>query len=740
MAALPPTSSPPYKRCPSCQQIYRASSNFCVRDRTQLLSDERILVGKYILLSQIGAGRMSDVFVAEQPHLGRRVAIKLLHHDPEVMRRFDSEVLAVGRIKHDHVVTIHDSGWTDEGRPYLAMEYLEGQDLAAALRQHGPIPSERALVLWMQAVQAVAAAHRSQVIHRDLKPANLLLTIRDGDDGPEEIVKVIDFSIAKVTDARDEQRPTSPGSLLGTMPYMAPEQLARGEALPASDVYSLGVVLVEMMTGTVPPAKPADRGQVSVALLRMVNQSTASLELSPQRPLSGQLLELVNAMLSPFPEARPEDAGALLRRVKELPEVKGWARSLSLPRALSVRRETPTPTPLGARSLPAPPHPVEGAQDSSQPSLTEQVLTDAGSDLSIAPALPASRPRPPDPPDPQRQPDGPGEPGQQGMDGWFPGSDFGNEEPTLPTTGHTTAERDVRALVQILSQPASTESLPPELTRPGPDPGPPSSPTLSAGLPAAEFEAVVPAAAAPSLPAESAVAVPPPVAPALNEEHVPTLALPRPRSRRGRRGVLAAALLGALVLLALVLVMRLRPGPRPQAAPDLGAKVAVVVDAAASDAAGGDRDEPAPASLAKEPADLEPATPPADLAAAVPAEEGPARVGADPEPPRPTLRVRFVVRAEDGVAEVRCRGQQLAPRSVIELGAADACEVLGTDGSRHALSYAVLARVPRSRGGVRRYHPVLSRSAPASAPAPAVAPVEPGPPAAAPAPEPSPSP
>jgi serine/threonine-protein kinase len=727
---LSPTPPPAYKLCPRCKQIYRATSNFCVRDRTQLLSDGRIIVGKYILLSQIGTGRMSDVFLAEQPHLGRRVVIKLLHHDPEVMRRFDSEVLAVGRIRHDHVVTIHDSGWTDEGRPYLAMEYLEGQDLAAALRQHGPIPSERALVLWLQAVQALAAAHRSQVIHRDVKPANLLLTTRDGDDGPEEIVKVIDFSIAKVSDARDEQRPTSPGALLGTMPYMAPEQLTRGEALPASDVYSLGVVLVEMMTGTVPPAKPADRGQVSVALLRMVNQSTASLELSPQRPLSGQLLELVDDMLSPFPEARPEDAGALLRRVKELPEVKAWVRSPGLPQALSLRRATPTPTPtlatLGARPLPAPPRPGEAAADSSQPSLTEQVVRDGGLDLSAAASLPAVSP---------------GQPGQPEADGWFPGGDFGTEEPTLPTTGHTTAERDVRALVQILSQPAaSAESLPQpsETPRLSPEPSLPSSPALSTGNPAAEFEAVRPAAPPPAdVPAGAAPEVaapssPPP--PALQEEQLPTLALRR--RGRGRRGVLAAGLLGAAVLfLGLLVLLRSGRRPRPQAVSDLGAASVAVADAAAVDAAAAAGDagepEPVPALLQPVPADLRPAAPaPVDLGAPDPGAEEPARAAADTEPGCPVLRLRFVVRAEDGVAEVRCRGQRVLPRSTVEIGPEDACELVGTDGSRRALSYAALARVPRSRGGIRRYHPSLGRSATPTAPAtvPATAPVEPGPP------------
>jgi len=144
-----------------------------VRDRTPLVKDERIIAGKYILKHQIGAGTMSEVYVADQPHLGRLVAIKLLRRDPAAMRRFDVEVQSVGSIKHDHIVTIYDSGYAEDGRPYLAMEYLDGEDLATHLGKHGKMASDRAMLLWRQAVSAMAAAHRHSVVHRDIKPAKL---------------------------------------------------------------------------------------------------------------------------------------------------------------------------------------------------------------------------------------------------------------------------------------------------------------------------------------------------------------------------------------------------------------------------------------------------------------------------------------------------------------------------------------------------------------------------------------
>ena len=162
-----------YKLCPRCRQIYPASTNFCVRDRSPLTPDERIIVGKYILLEKIGEGTFSEVYLAEQPQVGRKVAVKLLHRDPSIQRRFEIEVQATARIRHDNVVILHDSGRTEDGRAYLAMEYLEGLNLANHIIQDGPLQSGRAMLLFRQAVSAIAAAHRLHVVHRDIKPANI---------------------------------------------------------------------------------------------------------------------------------------------------------------------------------------------------------------------------------------------------------------------------------------------------------------------------------------------------------------------------------------------------------------------------------------------------------------------------------------------------------------------------------------------------------------------------------------
>ncbi|HRI54891.1 MAG TPA: serine/threonine-protein kinase, partial [Pseudomonadota bacterium] len=263
-----------------------------------------------------------------------------------------SEVRAVGQIRHEHVVTIHDSGHTEDGRPYLAMEFLAGEDLASHLKQHGPMQSSRAMLLWRQAVSAVAAAHRRQVVHRDIKPANLFITYKEGDDGPEEIIKVIDFSIAKLINPGRELRPTEPGAIVGTVLYMAPEQLESSEATPRSDVYSLGLVLMEMLTGRLPWGGAAgDPIEVGNALLRLVAAPTSLRELEPEQPFSEELLQLARDVLSRDPSQRPADAGELLRRIKQLPEMREWQR---LPRRLSWPALTSSElTPAGLTRQPA---------------------------------------------------------------------------------------------------------------------------------------------------------------------------------------------------------------------------------------------------------------------------------------------------------------------------------------------------------------------------------------------------
>lgn len=308
-----------YKLCPSCHYIYPAADRFCARDRSELVVDERIFVGKYILLRKVGEGSMGAVYEAEQPQMGRKVAVKRLRPDPEVMLRFEREVQAAGAINHQNVVTIFDSGLTPDGAGFIAMEYLEGEHLAQYLEQRGAIPVSEALPLWQQAVRAMAAAHGKGIVHRDLKPENMFLSRQSRDEGGGLVLKVLDFGIAKFHKRPTAAKGTTPGMIIGTMQYMAPEQLQGAEADPRVDVYALGLILVEMLAGRLPWGQSKEQSYAQFAL-RMVQPPQKLADMRREERFSPELQRLVDDMLAIEPQGRPAHAGEILPRLRQLPE------------------------------------------------------------------------------------------------------------------------------------------------------------------------------------------------------------------------------------------------------------------------------------------------------------------------------------------------------------------------------------------------------------------------------------
>ncbi|HRI54830.1 MAG TPA: serine/threonine-protein kinase, partial [Pseudomonadota bacterium] len=276
-------SPPKYKLCPACRHIYPAASNFCPQDQTALVFSDDIIAGRYVIARRIGAGAMGTVFMAEDTQLGRRVALKLLKPAQDAQLRIDREAKAVGALDHDNVVRVYERGQHDDGRLYIAMEYLEGESLRSYLATQGRLPLRPALELWVQAVRGVAAAHKKHVIHRDLKPDNLFLAHREQDDGPLEQLKVLDFGIAQIRSAK----PARGTVRIGTPGYVAPEQWMHGEATARSDVYSLGVILLEMLTGLRSLAANPQ------APLEAVERLALSHTISPE------LRQLLAAVLSP---------------------------------------------------------------------------------------------------------------------------------------------------------------------------------------------------------------------------------------------------------------------------------------------------------------------------------------------------------------------------------------------------------------------------------------------------------
>jgi tRNA A-37 threonylcarbamoyl transferase component Bud32 len=209
------------------------------------------LSGRYETGEKLGTGGMSNVYKATDRILERTVAVKVLAEhlsdDERFVARFRREALAVAKLIHPNIVQVYDTG-VDEGRHYIVMEYVEGRSGAQILQRQGPVEPEVAAEIGVQACAGLDYAHRRGIIHRDVKPGNLMI-VGGPVGGGEMVVKLTDFGIAR---AIEQTRITQVGSVVGTAAYLAPEQVRGEEATPATDVYALGVVLYQFLTGRLP--------------------------------------------------------------------------------------------------------------------------------------------------------------------------------------------------------------------------------------------------------------------------------------------------------------------------------------------------------------------------------------------------------------------------------------------------------------------------------------------------------
>ncbi len=268
------------------------------------LAPDTLIDGRYRVISRLGAGGMADVFLAEDQQLGRKVALKLLYHrfaeDPGFVERFRREAQAAAGLQHPNVVSVYDRGSYDDTY-YIAMEYLPGRTLKQLVRQEAPLDPVRAIDITIQILRAARFAHRRGVIHRDLKPHNVII-----DDSGH--VKVTDFGIARAG-ASDM---TETGSIMGTAQYLSPEQ-AQGHAVSAgSDLYSVGIVLYELLTGRVPFDAEA---AVTIALKHVSESPPPPRAFNPAIP--HELEQVVLWALNKDPADRPADADQLIAALEQ---------------------------------------------------------------------------------------------------------------------------------------------------------------------------------------------------------------------------------------------------------------------------------------------------------------------------------------------------------------------------------------------------------------------------------------
>jgi tRNA A-37 threonylcarbamoyl transferase component Bud32 len=287
------------------------------------------LSGRYRLDAQIGAGGMSTVYKAFDLTLERPVAVKLMHReiatDSDQLERFRREARAVARLGHRHIVGVIDAG-EDAGRPYIVLEYVEGETLKSRIRRMGRLPIDEAVAYAIEIARALGCAHANAIVHRDIKPQNVLIDA-------EGSAKVTDFGIAR---SLQDEGLTADGRVLGTTDYVSPEQALGHDVDGRSDIYSLGVVLFEMLTGAVPFQ---GENQVSVAM-KHVREDLPDIQR--RRPeVSATLASVLDRMTEKDLDRRYQDVDTLVADLEEALAIETARTGTSTGEATAVLRTLP---------------------------------------------------------------------------------------------------------------------------------------------------------------------------------------------------------------------------------------------------------------------------------------------------------------------------------------------------------------------------------------------------------------
>jgi serine/threonine protein kinase len=335
----------PMRACPQCGTACDDSHKFCpgcgfpVGKVASNVDDPligRTLPGGYVILELVGIGGMGRVYRAEQSALGRTVAVKIIHPhlvgEENAAARFITEARAASRLNHPNSVAVIDFGKTPDGQLYLVMEFLRGRDLARVAYDEGPLAFRRIVSILRQVLAALAEAHHLDIIHRDLKPENVILEpMRSGGD----FVKVVDFGLAKMRAESEKPSITSPGIVCGTPEYMSPEQ-GRGDPLDArSDLYAVGVIFYQLLTGRLPFEAESP---TQVVLMHLTKPPTDPRTLAPEREIPAALADVALLALAKDPKHRFSNADEFSEALADsLAQVEGQQTAARGPATLLTK-------------------------------------------------------------------------------------------------------------------------------------------------------------------------------------------------------------------------------------------------------------------------------------------------------------------------------------------------------------------------------------------------------------------
>ena len=313
------------KRCSSCQTSYADEFSFCPNDGTELDDPAvypvgTVICGKYRILAKVGKGGMGYVYKALHQHFNEVRALKVMHpsltQHEDFVRRFLREALMARRLQHPNAVRVDDVDQTEDGRHCIVMEFIDGRMLRDVIEREGPIPAARACAIVKQVAAALGAAHHMDIIHRDIKPENIALIKSDQGD----VVKVLDLGIGKLREGQLKQEASAMGLTasgtvfaIGTPEYMSPEQVRQRDLDGRSDLYSLGIVFFEMLTGDLPFHKESQ----AEWFLAQVSEPPRSLHAqagSLQIPTG--IADLVMSMLEKEPGRRPPNGTAVIQAIE----------------------------------------------------------------------------------------------------------------------------------------------------------------------------------------------------------------------------------------------------------------------------------------------------------------------------------------------------------------------------------------------------------------------------------------